>query len=207
MRLTSPRFLDGDAIPSDYAFGVHRPETHVTFGPNRNPPLDWSGEPEGTRSFALTMVDHDAPSRADDVNREGRQVPADLPRVDFVHWLIVDLPAERHRIREGEFSDGVVPHGKVGRSSGPVEGLNDYTRWFARDPDMKGTYRGYDGPGPPWNDSLWHHYELALYALDVETLGLEGDFTIADAHAAMESHVLAVARLVVAYAINRRVAA
>lgn len=207
MRLTSPTFLDGDAIPTDYALGVYHPEARVTFGPNRNPPLDWSGEPEGTRSFALTMVDHDAPSRPDDVNREGRQVPAELQRVDFVHWVIVDLPADRHRIREGEFSDSVVPHGKIGRSSGPVEGVNDYTSWFSLDPDMKGTYRGYDGPGPPWNDPLRHHYELSLYALDVASLGLDGDFTIADVHAAMDGHVLAVARMVGTYSISRRVAA
>jgi len=31
---------------------------------------------------------------------------------------------------------------------------------------MKGTYFGYDGPAPPWNDSVVHHYAFTLYAVD-----------------------------------------
>ena len=33
--------------------------------------------------------------------------------------------------------------------------------------DMRGDYHGYDGPCPPWNDGILHHYVFTLYALDV----------------------------------------
>jgi hypothetical protein len=38
------------------------------------------------------------------------------------------------------------------------QGVNDYTGWFANDPDMAGEYYGYDGPCPPWNDERVHTY-------------------------------------------------
>ena len=43
-----------------------------------------------------------------------REVPADLPRVDFFHWVLVDLPPGLHEIAEGEFSRGFTPRGKPG---------------------------------------------------------------------------------------------
>ena len=55
-------------------------------------------------------------------------------------------------------------------------GLNDYTGWFAVDPQMAGQYFGYDGPFPPFNDSLVHHYVFTLYAVAVPRLPLEGVF-------------------------------
>ena len=72
-----------------------------------------------------------------------------------------------------------------------VRGVNDYTKWFASDPEMKGDYGGYDGPCPPWNDSILHHYHFIVYALDVPSLALSGRFTGADAEKAMAGHVLA----------------
>ena len=81
---------------------------------NRNPHLSWSDLPQGTRSLVLVCHDPDVPSRADDVNQEGRQVPGDLPRVDFTHWVLVDLDPERGGIEEGEFSSEVTAGGKSG---------------------------------------------------------------------------------------------
>ena len=43
--------------------------------------------PAGTKSFALICHDFDVPSRGDDVNQADREVPADLARVDFFHWV------------------------------------------------------------------------------------------------------------------------
>jgi len=202
MRLTSPAFDHGDAIPTEFAFGIHDPEQHIVLGQNRNPPLQWRDAPEGTLSFAITMIDHDVAVNGEDVNKEGLVVAVDEPRDDFTHWLLVDLPPQRHSVAAGEFSERVVPRGKKGSRGRPAEGVNDYTGWFEGDPDMEGTYRGYDGPCPPWNDEKVHHYDLTLFALGVESLELEGDFTVIDARAAMEGHVLDEATLSVTYAIN-----
>jgi len=202
MRLNSPSFDDGNPIPTEFVFGVHDPEQHIALGPNRNPPLEWDEVPEGTRSLAITMIDHDVAVNGENVNQEGRVVAADEPRADFTHWLLVDLPARRHSITAGEFSERVVPRGKKGSRGRPTEGLNDYTGWFAGDADMEGTYRGYDGPCPPWNDMKVHRYDITLFALDVESLELEGDFNVIDVRAAMEGHVLAETTLGVTYAIN-----
>ena len=67
--------------------------------------------------------------------------------------------------------------GKPGPASlrGTRQGLNDYTGWFAGDPAMAGSYFGYDGPFPPFNDSLVHHYVFTLYAVAVPRLPVEGD--------------------------------
>jgi Raf kinase inhibitor-like YbhB/YbcL family protein len=67
---------------------------------------------------------------------------------------------------------------------------------------MSGTYRGYDGPCPPWNDERLHHYTFTVYALSVDRLQLEGDFTAVDARAAMDGHVLAEASLTGTYTNN-----
>src|SRR5690554_5644920 len=122
----------------------------MSFGRNRNPELVWSSAPEGTKSFVVMMFDPDVPSVADNVNQEGKTVAADLPRVDFFHWLLVDIPAGVSRIPEGEDSDGVIPKGKE-HGSGPigVRGVNNYTQFLAGNPDMAGTYAGYDGPCRP----------------------------------------------------------
>ena len=55
----------------------------------------------------------------------------------------------------------------------------------------RGEYHGYDGPAPPWNDSILHHYVFTLYALDIPNVSVEGSFTAADVRQAIEGHVLA----------------
>ena len=67
---------------------------------------------------------------------------------------------------------------------------------------MAGDYLGYDGPCPPWNDERLHHYHFRLFALDVETLELPVNYTLADLNAAMDGHVLAEAELVGTYSLN-----
>lgn len=203
MRLTSPNFADGDPIPAEHAFAVPDPDEHISFSDNRNPALEWDDVPEGTRSFALLSIDSDVPSVGDDVNQEGKTVPADLPRTDFVHWVLVDIPPDTRSIAEGAYSNGgVVARGKPGLTGGPREGMNSYTGWFQGDPDMEGVYKGYDGPCPPWNDSIVHRYVFTLYALDVPSLEVTGDFTADDVKAAVEGHVLAEASLMGTYSLN-----
>ncbi len=204
MKVTSSGFTHGGVIPAEYAFCAPDPKAHATLSRNRNPQLAWSGAPSGTRSFAIVCHDPDVPSRGDDVNREGRAVPASLARVDFFHWVLVDLPASVTAVAAGEFSSAVTPHGKPGPDAphGARQGVNDYTSWFAADADMAGDYHGYDGPCPPWNDEIPHHYVFTVYALDLERLPVPGRFTGPDARQAMQGHILAQASITGLYSLN-----
>ncbi len=206
MELKTSSFEDGGVISPRYALAKPDPEDHVTLSDNVNPALEWSGVPDGTRSFALICHDDDVPSKGDDVNKEDREVPEDLPRVDFFHWVLVDLPADLRGIVEGEFSDGVVAGGKDATEGphGTRQGINDFTNWFAGDPDMEGDYFGYDGPAPPWNDSIIHHYVFTLYALDLESTPVSGSFTGQDVREAIDGHVLAEASVTGTYTQNPR---
>ncbi|SDC44962.1 hypothetical protein SAMN05216345_102346 [Cupriavidus sp. YR651] len=214
MKLWSKAFADNAPIPGEFAFCVPDAANHVALSNNRNPDLHWDDVPAGTRSFALICHDPDVPSKGDDVNQEGREVPASLPRVDFFHWVLVDIPPGLNTISAGSHSDGVIARGKPGpealvgtaTAGGLRHGLNDYTGWFANDPDMKGDYFGYDGPCPPWNDSIVHHYVFTVYALDIDRLPVEGNFTGADARRAIQGHVLAQASVTGTYTLNPNVA-
>jgi len=208
MQLTSLSFTDNEAIPERYAFAKIDPDTHVVLADNYNPQFSWDDVPEGTLSFALICHDPDVPSKPDDVNVEGRTVPADLPRVDFFHWVLVDLNPALREIDEGTFSNSITPRGKGGPLA-PMDarqGLNSYTKWFAADRDMNGEYFGYDGPCPPWNDEVAHRYIFTLYALNVTSLKLDGSFTGEDALRAMQGKVLAHASVRGTYSLNPNLA-
>lgn len=205
MKIWSEAWSNGEPIPERYAAGRLTAEG-VAFGDNLSPPLAWSDLPPGTRSLVLICHDFDVPSRPDDVNRSDREVPAELDRVEFFHWLLVDLPPTLTGLAEGQWSRGFTPRGKPGPATdGPArQGLNDYTGWFAGDPAQAGRYFGYDGPFPPFNDSLVHHYVFTLYALDLARLPVEGAFTGAQVREALAGHVLGAATLSGTYTLNRR---
>ena len=205
MKLRSDSFEQGKRIPAEFAFG--RPGDSgepCVLSANRNPHLAWSGAPAGTRSFALWCVDPDVPSRGDDVNQAGRTVPVELPRVDFTHWLLANLPASVGELAAGACSDGITPRGKRSPAGpeGSVQGRNDYTGWFAGDAEMGGDYLGYDGPCPPFNDALLHRYFFRLFALDIERLDLPAGFSAGELMRAMHGHVLAEASLFGSYSLN-----
>jgi Raf kinase inhibitor-like YbhB/YbcL family protein len=203
MKLEILSFANGNTIPGDYAFCVPDEQNHVTFGGNKSPHVRWSNIPEGTKSLALICHDPDVPSKPDDVNKEGRTVSKDLPRVDFYHWVLVDIPPNLSELPEGLDSDGVTAAGKeAGRRDYGVCGLNDYTNWFAGDENMGGNYAGYDGPCPPWNDERLHHYHFKLYALDIGTLDLNGNFTGQQAEEKLQGHILAMDEWVGTYTFN-----
>jgi len=204
MHLNSSSFADGAGIPGEFALGIPDAENHVRFGPNSNPALSWQDAPAGTRSFVLICVDVDAPSQADDVNQADRSVPADLPRTDFYHWVMVDIPANINHIGAGSCARNVVEGGKQ-QTVGPHsarQGINSYTDWFAGDAAMAGQYFGYDGPCPPWNDSLVHHYHFRLFATDIDHCPVDGAFTGPDVLAAIKDHTLAEAQIIGTYQLN-----
>ena len=93
--LTSESFNDGDYLANDhilseaYGFGC--------AGGNLSPQLSWSGAPEGTKSFALTCFDPDAPTGS-----------------GFWHWVVVNIPADVTSLALGAGSgDGSMPDGAL----------------------------------------------------------------------------------------------
>ena len=204
MKLTSESFENDSPIPPECAFCIADPDSHATLGRNKNPALSWGEVPEGTKSLVLICHDPDVPGKPDNVNKEGKTISAKLKRVKFFHWVLVDMPADAVGIQEGEFSDEVTPKGKDGPSGprGTRQGVNDYTNWFEGDTDMGGSYFGYDGPCPPWNDSIVHHYHFTLYALDMERCPVGDQFTGVDVLDAIDGHVLGEARITGTYSLN-----
>lgn len=189
---------ENKAIPAQFAFCQPDGMGKTKDGGNINPEISWKNPPEGTKSFALIMVDPDVPASFDDANKEGKTLPADMPRQDFYHWVLVDIPARLNKINEAADSSGMKAGGKpVGKTAYGINGQNDYATF------MQGTYGGYDGPCPPWNDERLHHYHFRLYALGVESLGLSGPFGGKQAMEAIGKHSLGQAQFVGTYS-NKR---
>ena len=203
MKVWSESYGNNERIPNEFAFGKHDPETHFTFAGNRSPHIGWSDLPEGTKSLVILLVDTDVPSSGENVNQEGKTVPYDLARVEFFHWVLVDLDPAVGRIEAGAFSDGITKCGKSGPEGafGTRQGKNDYSGWFAGS-EMGGDYFGYDGPAAPWNDERLHHYTMSVYALDVARCELEGDFDGSVVRKAIEGHVLGSASFTGVHSVN-----
>lgn len=203
MQLQIPSFADGTPIPPEFAFGVPDGDGRVALSNNLSPEIVWSDLPPGTRSLVLLCHDPDAPSVDDDNNQPDRTVAADLPRVDFTHWVLVDIDPARGSIEAGADSDAVTPRGKPGGATGVgVRGRNDYTGFFAGDTVMGGVYHGYDGPCPPWNDERLHRYIFTLYAVDQDSLALGANFTRKDVLTALQGHTLAMPSWTGTYTLN-----
>lgn len=84
MLLESTAFEDGARIPLTYA-------EPSAGGKNVVPSLCWSEVPEGTKSFAITVYDPDAPTGS-----------------GFWHWVAIDVPAEITELKDGaSLPDGV----------------------------------------------------------------------------------------------------
>jgi Raf kinase inhibitor-like YbhB/YbcL family protein len=142
---------DEITVSSDaFAEGAAIPDRHTCDGDDLSPPLSWSGAPPETAAYVLIVDDPDARS--------------------FVHWLVVDIPAEVTELGEGAPGDG-------------VEGQNDFGR------------TGWGGPCPP---SGTHRYVFTVHALS-EPLGLSGTFDATAVRRAMERKVLAQGRLIGTY--------
>jgi Raf kinase inhibitor-like YbhB/YbcL family protein len=194
LTVTVAGLAPGGNVPQAAAYCAPDGKGHDDLGPNVSPAISWSTGPAGTASYAIIVYDTDVPSVFTDANKEGKVLPAELPRVDFYHWVFVDIPASVTALPAGADSNGVVPNGKpAGPTKYGVRGVNGFG---------PGVHGGYDGPCPPWNDERAHHYHFAVYALNVAHLGVSGDFTGPDALRAMRGHVLATGEVVGTYALN-----
>jgi len=194
LTVTVTGLAPGGVIPQVHAFCVPDGRGHATDGPNVSPAISWSAGPAGTASYAIVTRDADVPSVFTNANQEGKMLAADLRRVDFYHWVLVDIPATAKELPLGADSNGVVANGKpLGPTNFGVRGANSFT---------PGVHGGYDGPCPPWNDERVHHYHFTVYALDVARLGVSGNFSGPDALRAMRGHILASGEVVGVYSLN-----
>lgn len=94
--LSSSSFSDQQTLPKAF---VH--SAMGAGGDNVSPDLSWSGAPAGTKSFALTMYDPDAPTGS-----------------GWWHWVVYDIPASASGLTLGAGSGGsALPAGaKQGRT-------------------------------------------------------------------------------------------
>lgn len=102
---------------------------------------------------------------------------ADKPK-PYTHWIAYDLPASTTKLREGIPGTAILQEPKNMK-----QGANS-----------RGSL-GYTGPNPPVGDPA-HHYHFQVFALDVETLGLEPGAKRDAVLQAMEGHVLAEGQIV-----------
>jgi len=103
LTLTSPAFAPGGTIPRQ----------HTCEGSDLAPPLQWTGAPGGTKSFALIVDDPDAPDPK-------------APKLTWVHWVLYNLPASASGL-PGGIKPGDLP-------GGTREGLNDWKQTGYRGP-------------------------------------------------------------------------
>lgn len=87
--LSSPDLAEGQALSSAQVFQGFGCE-----GGNQSPTLSWSGAPEGTKSFALTVYDPDAPTGS-----------------GWWHWNVINIPLETTSIAAGASNTDAMPEG------------------------------------------------------------------------------------------------
>lgn len=92
MQFSSTAFTDGGTIPAKY----------TCDGENTNPPLAWSGVPEGTASLVFIMEDPDVPRNL-------------RPDGLFVHWIAWNIPPSVVSIDERAEPAGVIGENTRGR--------------------------------------------------------------------------------------------
>ncbi|KZL23730.1 YbhB/YbcL family Raf kinase inhibitor-like protein [Pseudovibrio sp. WM33] len=96
-KLTSTSIAEGAQLTNEFVYNGFG-----CTGGNLSPQLSWSNAPEGTKSFALTAYDPDAPTGS-----------------GWWHWNVVNIPASANSLEEGASNDKTLP-------SGSMEITNDY---------------------------------------------------------------------------------
>ncbi|MGD9623684.1 MAG: YbhB/YbcL family Raf kinase inhibitor-like protein [Arcobacter sp.] len=129
-------------------------------GENISPELSWKDAPKGTKSFAVTVYDPDAPTGS-----------------GWWHWLVFDIPKDKFTLPRG-FGNS--------ESKDIIQSITDYGK------------SGFGGACPPIGDKA-HRYEFTVYALDIETLGLDKNANPALVGFYLNSHSLAKASLISYY--------
>ena len=92
LTVTSSSISEGQTIANEFVFTG-------CGGKTQSPQLSWSGAPSGTKSFAITCFDPDAPTGS-----------------GYWHWLASDIPASVASINAGAGTNGSPAGGKGGTS-------------------------------------------------------------------------------------------
>jgi Raf kinase inhibitor-like YbhB/YbcL family protein len=181
-------------LPVSSAFCM--PKGSPAKAQDESPGLTWSPGPPGTKSYVLIAVDKDVVKNLSLMNKPGVTIPVNAPRMNIYHWELIDIPPTVTFLAPGEDGDHFVPGGKpIGPGAVGIRGTNDYWPYFNKRPGapaaMHGPYGGYDGPCPPSNDLLVHTYVFKVFALNVTSLKLTGQFFAPAVLKAMQTHILA----------------
>ncbi len=93
MTLTSPDIKEGATIASEQVF-----KGFGCTGGNVSPALGWSGAPSGTKSFAVTVYDPDAPTGS-----------------GWWHWVVFNIPAGTTSLLKnaGDPAKKLLPEGAI----------------------------------------------------------------------------------------------
>ncbi|WP_019202961.1 YbhB/YbcL family Raf kinase inhibitor-like protein [Tsukamurella sp. 1534] len=91
LTVTSTTFTDGAELPVAQRSGIMG-----AGGNDVSPELSWSGAPEGTRSYAVTCYDPDAPTAS-----------------GFWHWAVANIPASVTSLAEGAGDGSGLPDGAL----------------------------------------------------------------------------------------------
>ncbi len=86
---------------NDISDGGVLPDAQVQAKGNTSPHLKWSGAPEGTKSYAITCFDPDAPTGS-----------------GFWHWTVANIPSDVTELATGASSRGMP--------AGAVQGRTDF---------------------------------------------------------------------------------
>ena len=105
------------------------------------------------------MVDKDVPVDFTNASVEGKILPTDMKRQDFIHWAVIGISPDVTGLRTAAGKD--TPSATSG-----FPAVNDYVNFIKDKPAS--TFLGYDGPCPPWNDALLHRYYFYVFALSKE---------------------------------------
>jgi hypothetical protein len=129
-------------------------------GENISPELSWKDAPKGTKSFAVTVYDPDAPTGS-----------------GWWHWVTFDISKDKFTLPTG-FGNS--------ESKDVIQSITDYGK------------SGFGGACPPVGDKA-HRYVFTVYALDIETLGLDKNASPALVGFYLNAHSLAKASLISYY--------